>query len=71
MPVSKTASVTLRTWKDFNAVHSAGAGPGNMIIRERIVFVKIIQLLWFVKGHRGNMKLFVIDAQGALIPENS
>ena len=71
MPVSKRASVMLRTWKDFNAVQSARAGPDNMIIRERIVFVKIIQMVWFLKGHRGNMKLFVIDAQGALIPENS
>ena len=52
-------------------MQSARAGPDNMIIRERTVFVKIIQMLWFVKGHRGNMKLFVIDAQGTLIPENS
>ena len=61
----------LKIWKDFNAVQSARAGPDNMIIRERIVFVKIIQMLWFVKGHRGNTKLFVIDAHSTLIPENS
>ena len=40
MPVRETASVMLKTWKDFNAVQSARAGPDNMIIRERIVLSK-------------------------------
>lgn len=40
-------------------------------IREIIVSIEVIHLLCLVRGHRGNLKLLVIDAQSALIPEIS
>lgn len=59
-----------RTQKNFNVVQTARVSPQN-ILKERIFFIKVIQILWSAKDHKGNLKLLVIDAQGNLMPESS